>query len=349
MAAALAVLAIPASAGAATKTVDMGTPVALGKSLQKTGADVNAFFPSSTTIHVGDSVRFVPVGFHTVDFPKKGGKAPDLIAASGTVSGSNDAAGTPFWFNGKPGFGFNPALFKSLLGKKATYSGAKAVSSGLPLSNKPKPMTVKFTKAGSFTYFCAVHPGMKGSVRVVGRSKSVPSAKADAARVAKQVAAAKTTAKSLPQTKAPANSVIVGPQGKGGVEYFGFAPGNLTVAPGTTVSFAMQAAQYDEHTVTFGPGDPEQASTYLGKLAATFAGAPVFDPAGVYPSEPAGTTATLNPSLHGNGFWNAGVLYGSSHAPSGFPSSGKVTFDTPGTYTYYCLIHPFMKGTVTVK
>ena len=42
-------------------------------------------------------------------------------------------------------------------------------------------------------------------------------------------------------------------------------------------------------------------------------------------------------------------MYGSSHAPAGFPSSGKVTFDTPGTYTYYCLIHPFMKGTVTVK
>ena len=31
------------------------------------------------------------------------------------------------------------------------------------------------------------------------------------------------------------------------------------------------------------------------------------------------------------------------------PESASVKFDTPGTYTYYCLIHPFMRGTVTVQ
>ena len=328
----------------------MGTPVALGKTLQKSGVDVNAFFPSATTIHVGDSVKFVPVGFHTANFPKRGAKAAGLISKSGTAAAnSSDAAGAPFWFNGQPNYGFNPVLFKGLFGKSATYTGAKDVNTGLPLSNKPKPATIKFTKAGSFTYYCSVHPGMKGTVRVVAKTKSVPSAKADAARVASQIAAAKKTAKALPQTKPAANSVVVGPQGKGGTEYLGFAPGSLSVAPGTTVTFSMSTAGYDEHTVTFGPGDPEQASTYLGKLAASFNGAPTFDPAAIYPSDPPSTTATLNPSLHGNGFWNAGVLFGGGHAPAGFQSFRRVTFDTPGTYTYYCLIHPFMKGTVTVK
>ena len=35
---------------------------------------------------------------------------------------------------------------------------------------------------------------------------------------------------------------------------------------------------------------------------------------------------------------------GAASATPRCPSSGKVTFDTPGTYTYYCLIHPFMHG-----
>ncbi len=29
--------------------------------------------------------------------------------------------------------------------------------------------------------------------------------------------------------------------------------------------------------------------------------------------------------------------------------SAELTFDQPGTYAYYCVFHPFMKGTVTVE
>ena len=65
-------------------------------------------------------------------------------------------------------------------GKKFAYTGAKGVQSGLPLANKPKPVTVKFAKSGSFTYYCDIHPGMKATIRVKARSKSIPSAKAHA-------------------------------------------------------------------------------------------------------------------------------------------------------------------------
>ena len=101
----VAVLAVPASASAATKTVDMGTPTASQKAFQKAFADVNDFFPHGTTIHVGDSIKFVPTGFHTVDIPAKGGKPLGLIAPAGTTSGVLDAAGAPFWFNGQPSWG----------------------------------------------------------------------------------------------------------------------------------------------------------------------------------------------------------------------------------------------------
>ena len=183
-------LAAPGAAQAATKTVDMGTPSSAQKSLDtKYLADANAFFPSSVKIHVGDSVQFVPTGFHNVDLPKKGGKPAELLAQSTPVTGSLDAAGSPFWFNGAvKNIGFNPAIIAGSLGKKVTFNGAKAVQCGLPLSTKPKPMTVKFTKAGTFTYYCDVHAGMKGTVTVVAASKTIPTAAQDKKAVAKQVA-----------------------------------------------------------------------------------------------------------------------------------------------------------------
>jgi plastocyanin len=46
-------------------------------------------------------------------------------------------------------------------------------------------------------------------------------------------------------------------------------------------------------------------------------------------------TATAN-----NGSFNTGIL---QHG-----QSGSHTFTAPGTYTYYCIVHPYMKGTVIV-
>src|SRR3954469_23626073 len=170
IAVAVGVLAVPAAASAATKTVNMGLPISAQKQFQKTGSDVNDFFPHGTTIHVGDSIKFNPTGFHTVDIPNKGAKPLGLFAPAGTTSGVLDAAGAPFWFNGQTQLGFTPALGPpGLYGKKATYTGAKRVESGIPFAEKPKPFTVKFTKAGSFTYYCNVHAGMKGTIKVVSK------------------------------------------------------------------------------------------------------------------------------------------------------------------------------------
>jgi plastocyanin len=348
-AAAVAVLAVPASASAATKTVLMGTPPTTeGKAIGKLSVDVNAFFPKTTTIHAGDSVRFTPAGFHNVDLPKKGGAPTQANVPTGQkVAGAADAAAAAFWFNGQDVVGFNPAMLKSGFGKKFSYTGAKAVNSGLPLSNKPKPMTVKFAKAGSYTFFCDLHPGMKGTVKVLGKGRSVPSAKADAKRVKDQVASALAVAKKLPSTTPPAGTVDAGVAGKGGVEYFGMVPATTTVPVGTTLTFRMSPGSYESHTATFGPGDAEKdPSSYLGALAKSFE-APSPDPIAVYPSEMPGSLATLTPTLHGNGFWSSGVMDLDSASP--LQPSSKVTFGAPGTYTYYCLIHTNMKGTVVVQ
>jgi plastocyanin len=342
-------LAVPASASAVTRTVDMGTPPSASKAMQKTGSDANAFFPSTTTIHTGDSVRFRVVGFHNLDLPKKGGGATPLLVpqAGKTVTGLADAAGAAFWFNGQPVIGFNfPALAPAGFGKKFTYTGAKGIQSGLPLANKPKPVTVKFAKTGSYTYYCDIHPGMKGKVNVRAKSKRIPSAKAHAARIKAQASAALATAKKLAKTQVPAGTVDLGVAGKGGVEYFGMVPAQTTVPVGTTLTFQMSPGSYEVHTATFGPGNIEDPNSFIGKIAKSFEGAE-FDQSGVYPSEAPGTVATYTSALHGNGFWNSGALDRVGSTP--IPASSQVMFGAAGTYTFYCLIHPFMKGTVTVQ
>jgi plastocyanin len=327
----------------------MGLPTSQQKAFGKVSADVNDFFPHGTTIHVGDSVKFVPTGFHNVDIPRKGGSAAALLLPTGqAVAGSLDAAGAPFWFNGQQNVGFNPALGPpGLFGKKATYTGAKRIQSGLPFANKPKSFSIKFTKTGTYTYYCDLHPGMKGTVKVVSKKSSVPSAKEDKRDLNTQIGSTLKTAKKLTKTVTPANTVSIGASGSGGVESFAFYPANLNVKTGTTVNFRMSSKSFEVHTATAGPGDPEnQPTSYLGVIAASLQGN-VFDPRAVYPSDPPGTIAALTPTFHGNGFWNSGGLDHSSTTPQ-LPASNSVTFAAPGTYTFYCMIHPFMKGTVTV-
>src|SRR3954464_3113276 len=96
-----ALLALPGVAEAKTKTVNMGIPPASGKAFEKAGVDVNDFFPHGITINKGDKIKFLPVGFHSFDFPPRGGAPLPLISPTGEkIAGSNDAAGQPFWFNG---------------------------------------------------------------------------------------------------------------------------------------------------------------------------------------------------------------------------------------------------------
>jgi plastocyanin len=168
--------------------------------------------------------------------------------------------------------------------------------------------------------------------------------------VTNQIAAARRTANRLANTRPPAATISVGASGAGGVERFAMFPANVTVPVGTALTFRMSSGSYDVHTATFGPGDPEKAADralYVPQLAASF-NSPSFAPAATYPSEaPGQPPATLTPTLHGNGFWNTGVMDAVGTTP--LPGSNSVRFGQAGSYVFYCLIHPFMKGTVVVQ
>jgi len=341
-------LGVPAVASAAQKDVSLGPPKSASKAINATGNDVNDFFPHKATIHVGDKVRFVPNNFHTVDLPgHRSRKLPLITPAAQTITGVVDAAGAPFWFNGQPQLGFNRLVLTSAFGKSRSYTGAKAVLSGLPLGNKPKPMTVSFTKAGTYRYFCDVHPGMTGIVKVVSANSKIPTAAQDRATLRKQEASTLKTARALAKTPAPGNNTVdVGAQGKGGTSFFAFIPSALSVPRGTTVTFRMNAKS-EIHTATIGPGDPEkQPQSYLGQIEAGLQG-PLLDPRGIFPSDPPGAIAALTPTSHGNGFWNSGAL-DLDPTTRTVPPSNAVNFAAPGTYQVFCMIHPFMHATVTV-
>jgi plastocyanin len=356
-------LALPAAATAVTKQVYEGLPPKPQKKFidPKLNTDAIDFFPHVSTIHVGDSIKFSATAFHNVDIPAKGKKPVDLLVTTGTnVTGSNDVAGAPYWFNGLPNFGFNPNLingtppvnydpFKTAKGKASTftYTGKKGVATPIPFGDNPKPLIVKFTKAGTVKYYCDLHPGMEGTVNVLPKTKKIPSAKADAKALQAQIDRDFKIAKGLLAQKPPANTINVGQAGKFGVEYFSFFPGKTTVPVGTTIKFQITPLSYESHTATTGPGGPiDNPTSYLGVIAASFFSSQ-FVPEGIYPSDPFGTVGTLTPSSHGNGFWNSGALDNVKASPQ--PTSNLVTFTAPGTYEFYCMVHPQMHGTVVVQ
>jgi plastocyanin len=340
------VLTLPAGlAQAATKSVSLGVPASSAKKFNGLGADVNAFFPARVTVHRGDKVRFLPVGFHDVDLPARGSGAAGLLSEGAALAGQTDAAGAPFWFNGQPELQFNAALQSRAWGRTLTYNGSREVTSGLqPTGANVKPLTVRFAKSGTFTYYCNVHPGMKGTVKVVAPKSKVPSGKADARTVKKQVSAAVKTAKSLQTAPVAETTIQMGNSGPGGVEIYAFYPGQRTVPVGTTITFETSRFSLDQHTATTGPGDPlREPGSFLGRMSASFGDGPI-DQAGIYPSDPRGGPVSLNPNLHGNGFWGTGVM--DTAGTTAFPKRAQVKISAPGTYAFYCLIHPFMKTVV---
>ena len=344
--AALALAALATNASAATKTVYAGGPAGFAKSIQKHyGAAVNGFLNPTVTIHQGDSVKWVGLskGFHSVDLPGPAGSDLPIFAADPAhpVAGVKDAAGAPFWFNGLPSVGLNAVLAMPSGGN--AYDGTKRVDSGLPVGPPVPSYTVKFTKAGTYRYFCDTHYGMQGTVRVVAAHASVPSAAADARALARIVARDTASAKRLDRTRPPTGTVQLGASDAQGVEVFAMFPAKLTVKVGTTVTFAMSAKTREAHTASF--GDTSKAGL-LAMLSKSFQ-SPTPDPRAVYASDPPPAPIALSPTTHGNGFASTGLLDQDPATP--LPPSGRITFTAPGTYGYMCLIHPFMRATVTVQ
>ena len=342
---AVAALAAPATAGAATMVVQMGPPPSGERSLTALRSAANAFFPTNVAVRAGDRVRFVPNAYHTVDLPPRGGGPLNYGVPSGRATGVADAAGRQFWFRGFETFVLHPKLRPSGGPRTWSYDGTKRLNSGIPSTVGDNPLTVRFRRRGVYEYFCNIHGGMKGSVRVLPRARRVPTSTDERTRVARQVRDAIRTAKRLAGKRALRRTIHVGRAGRGGVERFAFSPAALTVTAGTTVTFRVTTGSRVSHTATTGPGSPSDPNSYLGELARAPLGSQL-NLAVAFPSEPPTVGVVgLTPRSHGNGFWNSGVMHG--RGPT--PGKSRVRFSERGAYRFYCMLHPSMSTLVTVK
>jgi len=345
---AAAVLVSPAAAGAATKTVQAGPFGAKAKEFQAAFGDANAYFRRTITIHRGDKVRWKINGFHSVTFVPASATFPALIVPdpSTPVAGVNDAAGAAFWFNGQPSLRPNPEAVLPQGGKK--FDPSKLENSGLPLGEgHPPPYTLRFTRKGTFTYVCVVHAGMAGKVRVVGRNRSIPSARRDRREARRQQNVTLERVQQLTTglgTEDLEKTMQAGNDRRWGATVFKFFPARPSYKVGDTVTLQMAPRSTEAHTFTFGPTNGKDA--YNDVLAAGLLGE-TFDPRGAYPSEPPSAgVPTITTAQHGNGFYNSGILDSDQQSP--LPSSTKVRFGAAGKYQLICLIHPFMGTTVSV-
>ena len=236
-----------------------------------------------------------------------------------------DAAGAAFWFNGQDQIGPNPAIFaNAAYGKSLTTTAPRASSPGSRLE-KPKPMTVKFTKAGSYTVYCDIHPGMEATVKVVKKGAAVPTAKQDAAAVKKQADAVVKAAKDLETTSPGGEHRRPRHRGQGRRGVLRDGPGEADRRAGHDGEVPDDQGHLRGPHGVVRPRQPSPIPRPTSARSPSPSSRPAIDPRGVYPSDVT-PVPRLNAALHGNGFWNSGALDVDKNRRCRSPSSVK--FDT---------------------
>lgn len=109
------------------------------------------------------------------------------------------------------------------------------------------------------------------------------------------------------------------------VQVNAFLPRTLTVDVGDSITWTVASGEF--HTVTFLSGAAQPPFIIGGP------GGPAFNPAAVAPSG--------GPTYDGTGIANSGLLFSGQHFALGFTQAG--------TYSFLCLVHAGMNGTVHVQ
>ena len=219
----------------------------------------------------------------------------------------------------------------------ATFDGG-ALNTNLVFGPGPK-FDVKFTKKGSYAYYCIIHPKMTATVNVVDPAgPGVPDTQLSADRRAsaeltsanlavKEVARVLNAAPVAVTRQANGSSVytlIAGGITNTGHDAMQFFPAAAKIKVGDSIKWLSPTET--PHTITFNapPGPPQGDPINL----------PVVKPAGAW---------------DGTGVLSSGTIW-TIPAP-GTRNSFEATFGKAGTYTYVCLLHApqAMVGSVSVE
>jgi plastocyanin len=293
------------------------------------GIEAMGFYPQEITINAGDRIFYDVHGLHTISFPGAEGPPPMIVQEAA-------ALGTPAAAGSASRWVINPAV--AFPSGPPVHDGASYLNSGLPDPTVP-PFVAEFTAAGTFEYLCLVHPAsMKATVVVQEQGAERPHDQAAYdQQAAEQIDAVLAQGQALieQQSGAAAEGTVwdvAAGVGEEQAQVMRFLPDRLEIHAGDTVRWTNLGGP-EPHTVTF-PGDTAPPELLL--VEPQTAGPPllvlnpeVMDPAG-------------GPSYDGAGYVNSGWLQDEEvEFPEGteFPDTWELTFDTPGEYPYYCVLH----------
>jgi plastocyanin len=296
------------------------------------------FYPETITINAGDTIvwKLNSAEPHTVTFPKPGEKGPELVIPE--TEGSQQMM-------------FNPLAVMPQ--GESTYDDTVLTGSGQIGGEAQFPTEYKltFTKPGTYDYICAFHQMMVGKVIVQAAGTAYPQTQAQIdEQTAKQLEADKQAALKIEpglmkETTRPGPNgttiyqVKIG-YGDGTMAWMRFGPANLNINVGDTVEWTQDDVE-TPHTVTLTSGEKEPEMV----IPESQAGGPPKLLLNSQVTEPAGGA-----TYSGIGYFNSGFIWGTK-VPIPGPRTYSLTFDTPGTYEYICVLHDMMgmNGHITVQ
>jgi plastocyanin len=215
--------------------------------------------------------------------------------------------------NGSPLLAINARAFRPTMGH--TYDGTGLANSGFLRAGQSWSLT--FTKPGAYKYVCVVHGfTMSGAIIVHPQQ---PMGKMYIVQAGDGLAALQD------KSNATTNDA--------------FYPVQVTVHTGDAVEWIGGF-----HTVSFGPPAMiHQLEQSLFAPVPQKSGPPILalNPKVAFPSGGA--------RYDGTGYANSGILALQVPPGSKAPPTYRLTFTKPGTYKYYCLLHPGMDGTIVVR
>ncbi|HZT08130.1 MAG TPA: hypothetical protein VFC51_13970 [Chloroflexota bacterium] len=295
---------------------------------------------------------------HTVTFPGDG-PIPDVFIPQEDPS--------------LPGM-FNPQIVFPTV-PDGPWDGRSFIHVELP-TDGPQ-LAVTFARPGTYDFLCLFHVNMKGRVQVVPpgsagiTTQAALDAQATAIDAIRQTQAAEILAERGSATRIEGGRgtdlwfVRAGTDTRNGnLDIQAFLPGDLTISQGDTVVWYVDHLQ--PHTVTFRPTDGSSVDLFVLQFPD---GTVLSPPAPGQPLPPEvlaamhdpdsaprvvfgpGAERTTNPIYDGRSLYSSGIIGEHPRITVPLDKVWALTFNTPGTFSYSCLLHEDlgMKGTITVQ